>query len=435
MSIYAARRQRFIESMGAVGAVAVFPSAPVAIRNNDVEHEYRQESDLFYLTGFDEPESVLLLCPHHAQHRMVLFARTRDPSREVWDGPRAGVEGAVARFGADVAFPIAELNERLLEYLGNTTRLYYRAGRDRSFDDRVFATLNTLRSRQRLGVSTPSEIIDPGSILHEQRLRKDPDEVASMARAVAATRDAHARAMLVARPGCFEYEVEAELLHAFRAHGSERPAYGPIVGSGPNATILHYRKNDRRMEEGELLLIDAGAEHGYYAADVTRTFPVNGAFSKPQRAIYDLVLAAQDAAIAAVRPGATLDTVHDTAVRVLTTGLIELGLVTATLEEALEKGLYKPFYMHRTSHWLGMDVHDVGAYFVDGKARPLEPGFVLTVEPGLYISATAEVAPEWRGIGVRIEDDVLVTAAGSDDLTLAIPKHPDELERILGART
>ena len=432
VSIYAARRQRFLDSMGP--GVAVFPAAPVAIRNNDVEHEYRQESDLFYLTGFDEPDCVLVLAPQHAQHRVVLFVRPRDPSREVWDGARAGVEGAVERFGADVAFPIAELAEKLPEYVANTRRLFYRAGRDRSFDDRVFATLNTLRSRQRLGVSVPSELIDPGSVLHEQRLRKDADELASMRSAVAATTVAFARAMEVARPGSFEYEVEAELLHAFRAHGCERFAYGPIVGSGPNATTLHYRRNDRRMEDGELLLIDAGAEHGYYAADVTRTFPVSGKFSKPQRILYDLVLASQHAAFAAVRPGATLDASHQAAVGVLAAGLLEHGLVAGTLEEVLEKGLYKPFYMHRTSHWLGMDVHDVGAYFLDGKPRPLEPGFVLTVEPGLYISATAEVAPEWRGIGIRIEDDLLVTADGYENLTAAIPKGADELEQLLAAR-
>jgi Xaa-Pro aminopeptidase len=431
-SIYAARRQRFLDSMGP--GVAVFPATPVAMRNNDVEHEYRADSDLFYLTGFDEPECVLVLAPQHAQHRVVLFVRPRDPAREVWDGARAGVEGAVAQFGADAAFPISELGEKLPDYVANTRRLFYRAGRDRSFDDRVFATLNALRAKQRLGVGTPSELIDPGSILHEQRLRKDERELGSMRHAIEATRAAFEQAMLTARPGGFEYEVEAELLHAFRAHGCERFAYGPIVGSGPNATTLHYRKNDRRMEDGELLLIDAGAEHEYYAADVTRTFPVSGTFTKPQRIVYDLVLAAQEAAIAAVRPGATLDASHAAAVRVLATGLLEHGLLKGTLEEVLEQELYKPFYMHRTSHWLGMDVHDVGLYFVDGKARPLEPGFVLTVEPGLYISATAEVAPEWRGIGVRIEDDLLVTADGAENLTAAIPKRADELERLLATR-
>ena len=433
MNQYASRRARLVESMGPA-SVAVFSAAPVAIRNHDVEHEYRQESDLYYLSGFDEPESVLVLAPHHPQHRVVLFVRPRDPAREIWDGPRAGVDGAVARFGADVAYPIAELAERLPEYLTNTRRLYYRIGRDRAFDDRVLAAIAVVRARQRLGVTAPHELVDPGVFVHEQRLRKDEHELSSMGAAVEATRVGHARAMGAARPGAFEYEVEAELLHAFRAHGAERPAYGSIVGSGPNATILHYRKNDRRLEAGDLLLIDAGAEHGYYAADVTRTFPVSGTFTAPQRAIYDLVLAAQDAAIAVVRPGATLDAVHDAAVRVLTTGLLDLGLVTGPLDEALEKGLYKPFYMHRTSHWLGMDVHDVGSYFVDGRPRALEPGFVLTVEPGIYISATAEVAPAWRGIGVRIEDDILVTADGSRNLTESIPKRADELERLLAQR-
>lgn len=430
--MYLERRTRLLDLVGS--GVVVIPATPVHIRNNDVEHEYRQDSDLFYLTGFDEPEAVLVLTNQHPEHRMVLFVRRRDPSREVWDGPRAGVEGAVSRFGADAAFAIDELREKLPDYLQGSARVHYRLGRDRAFDDRLLDAIEVVRKRSRNGVKVPTEIVDPAVTLHELRLRKSPEEVATMRRAAEVTREAHVRAMEVARPGRFEYEVEAELRRVFRAHGAERPAYEPIVGSGRNATILHYRKNDRRMEEQDLLLIDAGCELDYYAADVTRTFPVSGTFTQAQRAIYDVVLDAQERCIAAVKPGATLDQLHDIAVRALTEGLVRLGLVTGDVESAIAEGRYKPYYMHRTSHWLGMDVHDVGAYFHDGHARPLEAGFVLTIEPGLYVAEDAECDPKWRGIGVRIEDDILVTVDGHENLTASIPKDPAEVERILAAR-
>jgi Xaa-Pro aminopeptidase len=294
--------------------------------------------------------------------------------------------------------------------------------------------MDVVRMRARRGGDYPSEIVDPGVLLHEMRLKKGQDEIDVMRRAAVITREAHLAAMRAARPGRFEYEVEAELLRTFRAHGSERPAYGSIVGAGPNATILHYRKNDRRLEEGDLLLIDAGAEFGYYASDVTRTFPVSGTFSPPQRAVYELVLKAQRAAIAAVRPGATIEGVHEETVSVLVDGLLELGLLSGDKQQIVEQGDYKKFYMHRTSHWLGMDVHDVGRYHQAGAPRPLEPGFVLTVEPGLYISPNAEVDPAFRGIGIRIEDDILVTSEGHENLTFDIPKAVPELEAILAAR-
>jgi Xaa-Pro aminopeptidase len=433
VSIHRDRREAFLRAFGR--GVAVFPSAPVALRNNDVEHEYRQDSDLYYLTGLDEPESVLVLGDVHPEHRSVLFVRPRDPARETWDGPRVGVEGAVSRFGVDAAFPIAELAQRLPDYLANADRVAYRFGRDRAFDDRFLDAVGHVRRRARLGVAAPTTFVDPAAVLHEQRLRKSRHEIETMRRAASVTRDAHLAAMRAALPGRHEYEVEAELLRAFRAGGAERPAYGPIVGSGPNATILHYRRNDRRMEEGDLLLIDAGCELDYYACDVTRTFPVSGRFTSAQRAVYEVVLAAQLAAIDAVRPGATLETVHDVAVRELVRGMLSLGLVSGSVDEALEKGTYKHFYMHRTSHWLGMDVHDVGAYFVGGAPRPLEPGFVLTVEPGLYVAETAEAPAELRGLGVRIEDDVLVTPEGCEVLTHDIPKTAAEVERALAQRS
>ncbi len=427
MSEFAARRKQLLEAMG--DGVAVFPSAPLALRNRDVGHPYRQDSDLYYLSGLDEPESLLLLTNQHEEHQVVLFVRPRKREREIWDGPRAGVEGAVADFGADVAFPIEELPERLPDYLGNVERLHYRLAQNDEADSRVFDCLKLLRSGGRRGVTAPEAIIDSSVHLHEMRLRKSSAEVATMRQAAAITREAHLRAMKLASPGMHEYEIDAELLHIFRKHGSERPAYESIVGSGPNATILHYRAGDRVFNDGELLLIDAGCEFDYYASDVTRTFPVSGKFSPEQRAIYEIVLRAQRASIDAVKPGVTLDEVHQVAVRSISEGLVDIGLLEGDLDSLIEEKKYEPFYMHRTSHWLGMDVHDVGHYYVDGAQRPLEPDFVLTVEPGIYIATdAADLNERWRGIGVRIEDDVLVTEAGADVLTGGIPKAIDEVE-------
>ena len=402
--------------------IAVFPSAPLTIRNNDVEHSYRQESDLFYLTGFEEPDSVLLLTKDHAEHRVVLFVRSKDPERELWEGYRAGVEGAVSEFGADMAYTIDELPKRLLEYLGNTSRLYYHVGNNRSFDDTVFDCLNTLRRGKRRLATAPSTIVEPSVIVHEMRQRKSDAELESMRLAAAITAEAHSRAMRFASPDRFEYEVEAEILHTFRAKGSQRAAYDSIVGSGPNATVLHYHSNNRKMQDGDLLLIDAGCEFEYYASDVTRTFPVSGTFSDPQRALYEIVLSAQLAAIEAVKPGATIGSVHDVAVEKIVDGLLDVGLLSGDKAEIIEEKKYTPFYMHKTSHWLGMDVHDVGRYTVDGTEVPFEPGFVLTVEPGIYIGKDADVDEKWRGIGIRIEDDIVVTDKGHENLTAAIPK-------------
>jgi Xaa-Pro aminopeptidase len=424
---YAERRKAFLSRFER--GVAVLPAAPVAIRNNDVEHEYRQDSDFYYLSGFEEPESVLVLSSLHPDHRMVLFVRPRDPEREVWDGARAGVEGAVRHFGADAAFPIGELGSRLPDYLQNHDRLMYRFGRDRAFDDKMSAALDATRARARRGVGWPSEIVDPAAVLHEMRLFKSKDEVLAMQKAAAITRDAHIGAMRLAKPGRYEYEVDALLREVFRKNGSERPAYPPIVGAGSNATVLHYRSNSKRIEEGDLLLVDAGCEYGYYASDVTRTWPVSGKFTPPQRAIYELVLAAQLAAIEATRPGATLEEIHRRALEVIVDGLIALGLLSGDREKNIEENLYRPFFMHRTSHWLGMDVHDVGAYFHAQKPRPLEPGMVITVEPGIYIAENnAHVPQSYRGIGVRIEDDILVTPGGHSNLTADIPKTVRELE-------
>lgn len=425
---FESRRAAFFDAMAAASpsAIAVLPAAPVFARNGDVEHEYRQDSDFFYLTGFDEPDSVVVLDAQ--QRKTILFVRPRDPDREVWDGPRAGVDGAKERFRADEAFVIGEFQETLPTCLQDHRRLYYRLGKSRGFDDQVLGAIDRVRGRQRTGVAAPVEIVDPGEILHEMRLRKTPVEVETMRAAVRITREAHELAMRRARPGMYEYEIEALLLDTFRRRGSERPAYGSIVGSGPNACVLHHRKNDRRISAGDLVLIDAGCEYGYYASDVTRTFPVGSDFSREQQAIYEIVLQAQLEGIAEARLGTTLDDIHKRSVDSITRGLLGLGLLSGDAEKLIETEAYKRFFMHRTSHWLGMDVHDVGSYFVRGKPRTLERGMVLTVEPGIYIAPNDDtVGPEWRGIGVRIEDDVLVSESGPEVLTAGIPKTVDEV--------
>jgi Xaa-Pro aminopeptidase len=447
--LYAERRAKMLESMCQRGhdAVAVIPAAPVFTRNNDVDHEYRQDSDLFYLTGFAEPESVLVLSPtsgpplrqadphvRQGSPQSTLFVRARDPDREIWDGPRAGVDGAKSTYGADEAFVIGELAERLPKLLENCRRVYYRLGKNRAFDDTLLEAIDKTRARARMGISCPTEITDPGQIIHEMRLFKHTNDLDSMRTAAGITGEAHLRAMARAKPGMFEYEVEALLLETFRRHGSERPAYGSIVGSGVNATVLHYRTNNRRMEAGELLLIDAGCEYGYYASDVTRTFPISGKFSREQQAIYELVLDAQTAGIESTRKGTTLDEIHRKSVEVLVDGLVRLGLLQGERDKIIEDESYKAFYMHKTSHWLGMDVHDVGAYYIAGKARQLEPGMVLTVEPGIYIARDNDkVGPEWRGIGIRIEDDILVTEEAPINLTQAIAKTVPDVVRACAA--
>jgi Xaa-Pro aminopeptidase len=453
---FRARRERLLDAIGPRTA-GVFVATPNAIRNNDVEHEFRQDSDVFYLTGFDEPDTILVLVPRASikvgdeqlAPKFVMFVRPRDPEREVWDGYRAGIEGAREHYGADVAFPIDELPRRLPELLLGHDAVVYRWG-NKAFDEKLFTAIQAARrTAGRAGGFAPTRLVDPLEVLYEHRLRKSEDELANMRKACAITAEAHAKAMALAKPGGYEFELEAVLLETFRRNGSERPAYGSIVGSGPNATILHYRKNDRRLEDGDLVLIDAGCEYGYYASDVTRTFPANGKFSDVQRAVYEVVLASQLAAIEMVKPGVTQGELHDRACFVLSEGLVKLGVLEGDVEQLVKDEAYKPFYMHKTGHWLGMDVHDVGAYFAPKRGekdddvvmaqRPLEPGMVITIEPGLYFGIGAEKAKigekglkDWshvRGIGVRIEDDILVTANGYENLTRAIPKTVDEVER------
>ncbi len=428
--LYAKRRRAFLDFVAAKGedAICVFPAAPVFIRNNDVDHDFRQDSDLFYLTGFPEPGSVMVA--DAKDKKTTMFVRPRDPEREIWDGPRFGVDGVKEHFAADESFTIDKLSEELPRLFQNKRRLYYRLGVNRPMDDKILEAIDRTRSRAKLGITWPVEIVDPGTILHEMRLFKSQEDITAMQKAADITAEAHLRAMGVTKPGMHEYQIEALLLETFRAQGSERPAYGSIVGSGANATILHYRQNNKKMEDGDLLLIDAGCEYDYYASDVTRTFPVNGNFTKEQQAIYELVLEAQEAGIEKTRKGSSLEKVHSACVDVITKGLVRLGLLQGEVDQLIKDEAYKPFFMHKTSHWLGMDVHDVGNYYVGGKARELEEGMVLTVEPGIYIARDYDkVAPEWRGIGVRIEDDILVTDDAPKNLTAHIPKTVEEVQR------
>jgi Xaa-Pro aminopeptidase len=406
----------------------VCASAAPTVRNNDVTHEFRQDSDFYYLTGFDEPDAVLVLAGGSSP-RSVLFLRPRDPARELWDGERLGVEGAAA-LGVAEARPIAELDEILPRLLVGHSTVFARFDGEALIDARLARALREARRESRRGATCPTALVDSAGVLHELRRKKEGLELQLMERAITITGEAFELAMKRAEPGMYEYEIEALLRASFRSRGSERVAYEPIVGSGDNATVLHYVKNHRQMQDGDLVLVDAGCEYGYYAADITRTFPVNGRFSPAQRAVYDVVLAAQRAAIDAARPGATLDDVHQAAVSCISEGLVALGVLAGSARDVEAEGRYKAYFMHKTSHYLGMDVHDVGRYFEGGKPRPLEPGVVITVEPGLYFSPTAVDIPErFRGIGVRIEDDVSIEAAGARVLSHAIPKDPNDVER------
>ncbi len=426
------RRRRLMETMGASG-IAIVPTAPVRCRNRDIDYAYRPDSDFHYLCGFDEPEAVMVLVPEREQGEFLLFCRERDPVREAWDGARAGLEGACTLYGADDAFPIGDMDDILPGLIENRSSIYYAMGFDAAFDQRVIGWVSRVRERARAGINPPAEFVALDRILHDMRLVKSREEVRTMRRAVDISADAHRRAMAMCRPGMYEYEVEAEFLYEMMRQGSRSVAYPSIVAGGDNACVLHYSQNSEVLKDGDLLLIDAGAEYEYYAADITRTFPVNGQFSPAQRAIYELVLEAQEAAIDQVRPGNTFDDPHRAAVEVIARGLIDLGLLKGRPRQVIEKGRYQKFFFHRTGHWLGMDVHDVGDYKIGGEWRVLEPGMVTTIEPGIYISrGERTVARKWWGIGVRIEDDVLVTKGEPEVLTSAVPKRADEVEALVG---
>ncbi|HLM54848.1 MAG TPA: Xaa-Pro aminopeptidase [Pyrinomonadaceae bacterium] len=411
-------------------SVAILPSGREVTRSNDTEFRFRQDSDFYYLTGFNEPHSVAVIAPGRDE-RFTLFVRPRDPEKEVWTGRRAGVEGAKETFGADAAFPVEEFHAKLGDILNGARNLYYRLGGQPDMDQAVISQLARMRSMGRRGVQPPHAVIDPGTILHEMRLFKTDEEMRHMQRAADIAAEAHREAMKQARPGMREYEVEALIEYVFRRSGAGAPAYSSIVGAGSNATILHYINNDAEIKPGDLLLVDAGAEYEGYASDITRTFPVAGRFTEPQREIYELVLDCQQQCIEMVAPGVTLEDMHKRSVEILTEGMVRLGLLQGDVQKLIEEEQYKKFYMHRLGHYLGMDVHDVGSYQQDGEPRAVEPGIVMTVEPGIYISETAEGVPDkYRGIGVRIEDDVLVTPDGHKVLTDAAPKQVEEIEAL-----
>jgi Xaa-Pro aminopeptidase len=421
------------------GGVAVISTAPEVIRNRDAHYPYRWDSYFYYLTGFSEPEATLVMSIDASAEQSTLFCREKNEEREIWDGYRFGPEVARERFGFDKALPIARLEEEIVRLLADRPAVFTPIGAAADHDQAVARWLNAVRAQARTGVAAPGQVIDLRGLLDEMRLIKDAHEIDVMRRAAAISASAHVRAMRASRTGRFEFEIEAEIEHEFRMGGSRAPAYGSIVASGRHACVLHYRANDARLNDGDLLLIDAGCELDGYASDITRTFPVNGKFSGAQREIYDIVLAAQKAAIEATRPGQRFIDPHNAAVRVLAQGLIDCGLISGPLDTAIESGAYRRFYMHRTGHWLGMDVHDCGDYREPGETadsgdkpwRILRPGMVLTEEPGLYIRAADDVSKHFHDIGIRIEDDALVTESGCEILTAGVPKAADEIEALM----
>ena len=427
-TLYAQRRARLLEQMQR--GIAVIPTAEEVARNGDTHYAYRHDSSFYYLTGFAEPEAVLVLIAGAAP-QAILFCREKNLEREIWDGFRTGPEAAQQQFGFDAAWPIAQLDEKLAELMANQPVLFCPLGADTAWDQRLLKLRAAVQARVRSGIRAPDEIRDVRALLHEMRLLKDTVELDIMRRAAAISAQAHRRAMQFTRTGQFEYQVEAELLHEFCRHGARHAAYPSIVAGGAHACVLHYVDNHARLNDGDLLLIDAGCEVEGYAADITRTFPVNGKFSAAQKEVYEIVLAAQAAAIAAARPGNTWNAPHDAALRVLAQGFIDLKLCQGSVDGVLESESYKRFYMHRTGHWLGMDVHDAGDYKVDDQWRKLQPGMVFTVEPGCYIRPADDVPQALWNIGIRIEDDVAITAQGNEVLTAAVPRAVAEIEGLM----
>jgi len=429
---FARRRRHLMRQMGR-DSIAILPAAPVRHRNNDVEYAYRQDSDFYYLTGFAEPEAVAVLIPGREQAEYILFVRDRDPARETWDGKRAGPAGAKRDFGAGDAFPITDLDDILPGLLENRTRVYYEMGVYAEFDQRIVGWVNGLRTQARNGRHPPQEIVALDHVLHDMRLFKSRMEIEVMREAADIAARAHIRAMRYCKPGRQEYEVMAELVHEFRLSNADT-SYQPIVGGGPNSCILHYRENNQTLREGDLLLVDAGCEYESYASDITRTFPVGGRFTPEQRAVYEIVLEANLAAIKKVKPGNHWNDPHMAAVHVVTQGLVKLGLLKGRVAKLERDGAYRRFFMHRTGHWLGMDVHDVGDYKIGDEWRVLEPGMVMTIEPGIYIPAGSRGVPKrFHNIGIRIEDDVVVTRKGVEVLTSRAPKDPDKIETLMAA--
>ncbi len=433
-SIYeeVARRRKELMQQMEPNSIALLCAAPQSTRSNDTEYLYRQNSDFYYLTGFVEHDALLALIPGREQGEVVLFCQEKDKTRELWTGILMGPEQAIKQLQIDDAFPIGDIDDILPGLIEGRDRVYYSMGKDQRFDQRVMDWVKVIRGKVRQGAHPPGEFLVLDHLLNEMRLIKSPLEIKLMEKAGAISAQAHKRAMAVCRPGLHEYHLEAELLHEFVRSGSRAPAYNNIVAGGKNACILHYIENNALLKDGDLVLIDAGCEYEYYAADITRTFPVNGRFSTEQRALYDIVLKAQLDAIKVIKPGTPWDEPHNVTVRVITQGLVDLGLLKGDVQDLIKSEAYKAFYMHRAGHWLGIDVHDVGDYKIDDKWRLLEPGMVTTIEPGIYVAPdNMDVAKKWRGIGIRIEDDVLVTRTGHRVLSHGVPKTVDEIESFM----
>lgn len=417
-------------------SIGLVPSAPPSFRNNDAEYLYRQNSDFYYLTGFAEEHALLALIPGRKQGEVVLFCQEKNKEKELWTGILMGPDAAIQNLAIDDAYPIADIDDILPGLIEGRDRLYYSMGKDDKFDDQVMEWVKTIRQKAKTGAQPPGEFLMLDHLLHELRLFKSAAEIKLMECAAKISAEGHRRAMAFCRPGVHEYELEAELLYAFTRNGSRAPAYSSIVAAGDNACILHYNTNNAALEEGDLVLIDAGCEYEYYASDITRTFPASGKFSDEQKAIYEIVLKAQEAAIEEIKPGALWDASHNASVKVITQGLIKLGLLQGKLSQCIKSESYKEFYMHRVGHWIGMDVHDVGNYKIDGTWRVLEAGMVTTIEPGIYIAPdNTDVPEQWRGIGVRIEDDVLVTESGYRILSTDVPKTVLEIEAFMSETT
>lgn len=433
MTEFAKRRKQLMQKVGS-NSIVILTAAPVAVRNHYHEYPYRQNSNFYYLTGFEEPEAVMILVPKRKSGEFILFNRVRDRDQEIWEGYRAGQEGAKKIFGADEAYPISELEKKLPELLEGREEIHYPLGHDKHYDDMIIKAMNQIRGRVRQGIQSPFALMDISPTIHEMRLIKSPAEIALMRKAAEISADAHIRAMQVCKPGINEYQLEAELTYEFQRNGARFCAYTPIVGSGANSCILHYNSNNQVVKNHDMVLIDAGCEYQYYASDVTRTFPSNGKFSAEQKAIYEIVLAAQLAGIKAIRPGLSWPVIDDICIKIITQGLIDVGLLKGKLANLIENKAYLPFYMHRSGHWLGLDTHDSGRYKIGDKWRKLEAGMVRTVEPGIYISADIPgVHKRWHNIGVRIEDDVVVTKNGHDVLSGDAPKSIAEIETIMSA--
>ena len=428
---YSARRKELMSLMHS-NSIAIISAAPEKVRSRDTHYPYKQNVNLSYLCGFPEPESVLVLIPGRAQGEMVLFCRDKDPLRETWDGYREGPEGAVSNFGADDAFPVADIDDILPNLIEGKDRLYYAIGKDPEFDRHLMDWVNHVRNQRGNGALPPGEFVDLDHFINEMRLFKTAGELKIMRKAADISVSAHSRAMKASKPGLFEYQLQAEIEHEFAVHGSAGAAYTSIVGGGKNGCILHYIENRDALKDGDLVLIDAGCEYQNYAADITRTFPVNGKFSDEQAAIYDIVLQAQTDAIAVIGPGIEYNKTNEATVLAITQGLVDLGILHGDVDELIASEAHREFYMHGAGHWLGMDVHDVGDYKIDSQWRVYEPGMVVTIEPGIYIApGNPNVDKKWHGIAVRIEDDIVVTKDGNENITAGVPKKRDEIEALM----